>query len=227
MPQRLAFGRGQRGLLPEDPAAVADRVGDHEDLLPIPDHGAGMGRAADPDLARPREVEARGEGGDLLPCGGDAALEDLPRALGALQEEDVLVGTAPGEAQHPIQLLLHLLQEFQVGNVGLELNVPGRDLGLQRLDGQDVQVVAGVDEPWPFPQGLSAELVRKMPLRTRWQRQFLELILSRLENVPSVDTEIVDAVRQRLDAPQARKSWKSSTSVLASAIWASLGRAKG
>jgi hypothetical protein len=84
-------------------------------------------------------------------------------------------------------------------------------------------VAAGVDDPWPFPQGLTAELVSEMPLRTRWQRQFLELILSKIENVPSVDAGIVEAVRRRLEAPQPlRKSWKSST-----AIWASLCRAKG
>jgi hypothetical protein len=88
-------------------------------------------------------------------------------------------------------------------------------------------VAAGVDEPWPFPQGLTAELVSSMPLRTPWQRQFLQIILSKLENSRSANGEIFEAVRRRLEAPQPRrKSWRSPKAVLTSALWTSLGRAK-
>jgi hypothetical protein len=88
-------------------------------------------------------------------------------------------------------------------------------------------VAAGVPPPWPFPQGLSADLIGEMPLKTRWQRQFLELILSKMEVEPSVDVEIVDAVRARLGAaPQLKPKMKRATSALTSALWSSLGRAK-
>ncbi|HVZ03117.1 hypothetical protein [Hyphomicrobium sp.] len=88
-------------------------------------------------------------------------------------------------------------------------------------------VAAGVAQPWPFPQGLTADLINEMPLRTRWQRQFLEIILSKIENEPSVDTAIVGAVRNRLASPRTLgKSWKSSTSVLTSAIRSSVARVR-
>jgi hypothetical protein len=59
-------------------------------------------------------------------------------------------------------------------------------------------VAAGVAEPWPFPQGLTAELICKMPLRTYWQKKFLELIFSKIESDPSVDASIIRAVEERL-----------------------------
>lgn len=86
-------------------------------------------------------------------------------------------------------------------------------------------VAAGVAPPWPFPQGLTAELIDKMALRTRWQRPFLELILSKIENNPSVDASIIKAVSRRLDVDASR--WggrKAPTSVLTSVIRSSIGR---
>ncbi|HPG89331.1 MAG TPA: hypothetical protein PLD46_06730 [Hyphomicrobium sp.] len=59
-------------------------------------------------------------------------------------------------------------------------------------------VAAGVAEPWPFPQGLTPQTVYDMPIKTRWQSQFLELILSKLEANPAADALIVNAVRERL-----------------------------
>lgn len=61
-------------------------------------------------------------------------------------------------------------------------------------------VAAGVAEPWPFPQGLTPTLIREMPVRTRWQSLFLELIYQKIQNDPSVDGSIVSAVEKRLDA---------------------------
>ncbi len=60
-------------------------------------------------------------------------------------------------------------------------------------------VAADVPQPWPFSEGLTEDLIAKMPLRTRWQRQFLELILSKLESNPAVEASIVSAVAARLD----------------------------
>ncbi|MBS0249512.1 MAG: hypothetical protein JSR78_00420 [Proteobacteria bacterium] len=57
---------------------------------------------------------------------------------------------------------------------------------------------ARVAEPWPFPQGLTSELIRGMTLKTWWQKQFLELILSKIENDRSIDAAIVRAVSERL-----------------------------
>ncbi|MFT3733126.1 MAG: hypothetical protein QM780_17190 [Hyphomicrobium sp.] len=85
-------------------------------------------------------------------------------------------------------------------------------------------VAAGVSRPWPFPQELTAELVRAMPLRTRWQRQFLELILSKMKDNPEVDPEIVEAVAERLDIDRAGQS---SAAGITSIVRASVARVKG
>lgn len=79
-------------------------------------------------------------------------------------------------------------------------------------------LAAGVSEPWPFPQGLTSELISKMPLRTRWQKQFLELILTKIESNPTVDASIVAAVAARLDrsAPPAKRFVQGLTSILRS-----------
>lgn len=75
-------------------------------------------------------------------------------------------------------------------------------------------VAAGVAEPWPFPQGLTTELVRGMPLKTRWQKQFLELILSKIENNPSVDASIVRAVVDRLEPAGSGREPKHSAAMI-------------
>jgi hypothetical protein len=59
-------------------------------------------------------------------------------------------------------------------------------------------VIAKVHEPWPFPQGLTHELVRGMPIITPWQAKFLGVILARLEEDAQTDPGLVDAVRERL-----------------------------
>lgn len=69
-------------------------------------------------------------------------------------------------------------------------------------------LAAGVAKPWPFPQGLSPELVQKMKIKNPWQEVFLEIILSKIENIPTVDDSIVCAVRQRLKRHRLRNNWK-------------------
>ncbi len=59
-------------------------------------------------------------------------------------------------------------------------------------------VIAKVDEPWPFPQGLTYELVRDMPIITPWQAKFLGVILARLEEDAQNDRGLIEAVRERL-----------------------------
>ncbi|WP_414463421.1 hypothetical protein [Hyphomicrobium sp. DY-1] len=88
-------------------------------------------------------------------------------------------------------------------------------------------VAAGVPEPWPFPQPLTTGLISEMPLKTRWQRQFLELILTKMEAQPSADPQIVAAVRRRLGVEQPQKDRKFSPAVLKSALWSSFTRKKG
>ena len=89
-------------------------------------------------------------------------------------------------------------------------------------------VAARVAPPWPFPQGLTPKLISEMPLRTRWQRQFLELILAKIEDNPSVDASIIKAVATRLDGGASLGTQKkSSTSVLASVIRSSFTRVRG
>lgn len=69
-------------------------------------------------------------------------------------------------------------------------------------------LAAGVAEPWPFPQGLSPELIQKMKIKNPWQEVFLEIILSKIENAPMVDDAIVCAVRQRLKRHRLYNNWK-------------------
>lgn len=69
-------------------------------------------------------------------------------------------------------------------------------------------LAAGVAEPWPFPQGLSPELIQKMKIKNPWQEVFLEIILSKIENTPTVDDAIVCAVRQRLKRHRLCNNWK-------------------
>lgn len=86
-------------------------------------------------------------------------------------------------------------------------------------------VAAGVPQPWPFPQPLTTRLISEMPLKTRWQRQFLELILAKMEKEPTANAEIVAAVMRRLGLEQPpQKNRKFSTAVLKSALWSSFAR---
>lgn len=57
---------------------------------------------------------------------------------------------------------------------------------------------AGTPQPWPFPQPLTPKLVRDMQIKTPWQIQFLEIILSRLQKRAGVDPDIISAVRERV-----------------------------
>lgn len=57
---------------------------------------------------------------------------------------------------------------------------------------------ADIAEPWPFPQGLMPELVLAMPLKTRWQVIFLELLSKSLKSNSASDPRIVVAVDARL-----------------------------
>lgn len=59
-------------------------------------------------------------------------------------------------------------------------------------------LAAGAPQPWPFPQPLTPQLVRDMQIKTRWQIQFLELILSQLQKRADVDPDILSAVRERV-----------------------------
>jgi len=58
--------------------------------------------------------------------------------------------------------------------------------------------VAGIQEPWPFPQQLDAAQVAGMPIATAWQARFLALIERRMANLPDRDPVLIDAVRARL-----------------------------
>jgi hypothetical protein len=60
-------------------------------------------------------------------------------------------------------------------------------------------MAADVPKPWPFPQGLTPELIASMPLTNRWQSKFLELILEKLRHNSASDPRIVGAVKTRLD----------------------------
>lgn len=70
-------------------------------------------------------------------------------------------------------------------------------------------VAAGVAEPWPFPQGLTAEMVDKMPIKNSWQETFLKIILSKIEENPAIDATIARAVRYRLKRHRYRSFWKT------------------
>ena len=70
-------------------------------------------------------------------------------------------------------------------------------------------LAAGVDEPWPFPQGLTAELVGKMRIKNPWQETFLKIILSKIEQNPAVDGTITGAVRSRLKRYRYHSYWKT------------------
>jgi hypothetical protein len=59
-------------------------------------------------------------------------------------------------------------------------------------------LVAGVPEPWPFPQPLTVNQVRGMTLTTEWQRRFLRLMLARLDEDRSMPRDIRRAARSRL-----------------------------
>jgi hypothetical protein len=69
-------------------------------------------------------------------------------------------------------------------------------------------LAAGVPEPWPFPQGLTAANVHGMTIRTRWQIQFLELILARLEAQRDAAPDILAAVRERVARERMPAPWK-------------------
>ena len=58
--------------------------------------------------------------------------------------------------------------------------------------------VAGIREPWPFPQQLDAIQVAAMPIATAWQARFLALIERRLADLPDHDPMLIEAVRERL-----------------------------
>lgn len=77
-------------------------------------------------------------------------------------------------------------------------------------------VAVGNAEPWPFPQGLSTELIRDMRLHTIWQKRLLEAILARMEQEPSADPAIVKAVIERLE----RASLASKRAARTSTGWA-------
>jgi hypothetical protein len=51
-------------------------------------------------------------------------------------------------------------------------------------------LAAGVAEPWPFPHGLTAEQIDKMPIKNPWQETFLKIILTKIENDPAIDASI-------------------------------------
>jgi hypothetical protein len=70
-------------------------------------------------------------------------------------------------------------------------------------------LAAGVAEPWPFPQGLTAELIDKMPIKNPWQETFLKIILASLEQNRAVDGTITRAVRSRLKRHRYRSYWKT------------------
>ncbi|HET6388323.1 hypothetical protein [Hyphomicrobium sp.] len=67
---------------------------------------------------------------------------------------------------------------------------------------------AGIAEPWPFPQGLTPELVSRMPLQTHWQKVFLELILADMESNRVADPAIIRAVADRLASAGSTESRK-------------------
>jgi hypothetical protein len=69
-------------------------------------------------------------------------------------------------------------------------------------------LAAGVAEPWPFPHGLTAEQIDKMPIKNPWQETFLKIILTKIENDPAIDASITKAVRQRLKRHHCRDDWK-------------------
>ncbi|MFC3074069.1 hypothetical protein [Shinella pollutisoli] len=58
--------------------------------------------------------------------------------------------------------------------------------------------VAGVRDPWPFPEPLDAAQVAAMPIGTAWQARFLALIERRLAALPAPDPVLLEAIRARL-----------------------------
>ena len=62
-------------------------------------------------------------------------------------------------------------------------------------------VIAKVPEPWPFPQGLTYDLVRDMPIITPWQAKFLSIILAKLKESGGVDPGLIATVSERLSRP--------------------------
>lgn len=82
-------------------------------------------------------------------------------------------------------------------------------------------VIAKVPEPWPFPQGLTYDLIRDMPIITPWQAKFLGIILAKLEEDQPVNRGLVATVRERLArlGPDASNLSRKSRSRISAPKW--------
>lgn len=83
--------------------------------------------------------------------------------------------------------------------------------------------IAGIQEPWPFPQELTPEQVSAMPVKTQWQARFLAIIERRLKTLPNHDPVLLESVRNRMTRAAAEDGYGDASTLPAEyrkkALW--------
>lgn len=85
--------------------------------------------------------------------------------------------------------------------------------------------IAGIREPWPFPQPLTPQQVLAMPIKTEWQARFLSIVEARLGDA---DRELLEAVGERLQRAATEEGFATAAALTPLAKrrpwWAKLAR---